>query len=48
MQTDLAPGNREQAPLTPAQAAGVVVHAATLPAEAPSGTFLDADGIVPW
>jgi NAD(P)-dependent dehydrogenase (short-subunit alcohol dehydrogenase family) len=48
VQTDLAPGNREQAPLTPAEAARVVVHAATLPASAASGTFIDAGGTVAW
>ena len=48
VQTDLAPGNREQAPVTADQAAEVVYRAATLPADAPSGTFVDADGAVPW
>ncbi|WP_337062579.1 SDR family NAD(P)-dependent oxidoreductase [Kineococcus sp. G2] len=48
VQTDLAPGNRERAPLTPEAAAEVVVRAATLPAGAPSGTFIDVDGTVPW
>jgi NAD(P)-dependent dehydrogenase (short-subunit alcohol dehydrogenase family) len=48
VQTDLAPGNREQAPLTADQAAEVVYRAATLPPHAPSGTFQDANGIVAW
>lgn len=48
VQTDLTPINREQAPLTAAQAAAVVVKAATLPNEAPSGTFIDSNGAVPW
>jgi NAD(P)-dependent dehydrogenase (short-subunit alcohol dehydrogenase family) len=48
VQTDLTPVSREQAPLTAAQAAEVVHRAATLPANAPSGTFVDAQGPVPW
>ena len=48
VQTDLAPGNREQAPVTPEQAAEVVHRAATLGAAEPSGTFVDADGFVRW
>lgn len=48
VQTDLTPINREQAPLTATQAAAVVVRAATLPGEAPSGTFIDSNGTVPW
>nr|WP_279672200.1 SDR family NAD(P)-dependent oxidoreductase [Flexivirga meconopsidis] len=48
VQTDLTPMNRSQAPLTAAQAAEIVIRAATLPAEAESGTFVDADGPVPW
>jgi NAD(P)-dependent dehydrogenase (short-subunit alcohol dehydrogenase family) len=48
VQTDLTPINREQAPLTAEQAAEIVVTAATLPADAPSGTFIDRDGVVPW
>lgn len=47
-QTDLAPGNREQAPLTPDEAAHIVVAAATLPDNADSGTFIDRDGAVAW
>ncbi|WP_246242000.1 SDR family NAD(P)-dependent oxidoreductase [Flexivirga aerilata] len=48
VQTDLTPMNRSQAPLTAAEAAEVVIRAATLPANAKSGTFIDADGVVPW
>ncbi|GMA23931.1 hypothetical protein GCM10025864_16900 [Luteimicrobium album] len=48
VQTDLAPGNREQAPVTPEQATEVVHRAATLAVTDPSGTFVDADGTVRW
>ena len=48
VQTDLTPVNREQAPLTASEAAEVLHRAATLPAGAASGTFVDAHGIVPW
>jgi NAD(P)-dependent dehydrogenase (short-subunit alcohol dehydrogenase family) len=48
VQTDLTPINRDSAPTTADQAAEVVVRAATLPDDAPSGTFVDADGPVPW
>ncbi|HET9422529.1 MAG TPA: SDR family NAD(P)-dependent oxidoreductase [Nocardioides sp.] len=48
VQTDLTPINRDQAPLTADQAAAPVVTAATLPADAASGTFIDADGPVAW
>jgi NAD(P)-dependent dehydrogenase (short-subunit alcohol dehydrogenase family) len=48
VQTDLTPVNKEQAPLTPDQAAQVVVTAATLPDDAESGTFIDANGPVTW
>lgn len=48
VQTDLTPVNREQAPLTPAEAAKVVVDAATLEADVPSGRFVDSSGVVPW
>ncbi|GAA1869809.1 SDR family oxidoreductase [Myceligenerans crystallogenes] len=48
VQTDLAPGNREQAPVTPDEAADVVHRAATLDAADPSGTFIDAAGPVRW
>jgi NAD(P)-dependent dehydrogenase (short-subunit alcohol dehydrogenase family) len=48
VRTDLTPVNRQQAPLTATEAAEVIVTAATLPAGAPSGTFVDRDGPVPW
>ena len=48
VQTDLAPGNRELAPLTADEAARIVVTAATLPHEAPTGTFVDSAGTVAW
>jgi NAD(P)-dependent dehydrogenase (short-subunit alcohol dehydrogenase family) len=48
VRTDLTPGNREQAPLSAQEAAGVVVAAATAPAGTPSGRFVDATGPVPW
>jgi NAD(P)-dependent dehydrogenase (short-subunit alcohol dehydrogenase family) len=48
VQTDLAPGNREQAPLTADEAARIVVAAATLPDDAESGTFIDRSGVVAW
>jgi NAD(P)-dependent dehydrogenase (short-subunit alcohol dehydrogenase family) len=48
VQTDLTPINREQAPVTAEQAADIVVTAATLPADADSGTFIDKDGPVAW
>ena len=48
VQTDLTPMNRAQAPLTAADAAEVVVSAATLDASAPSGAFVDCNGPVAW
>ena len=48
VQTDLAPGNREQAPVTPEQAAEVIARAARLGADDASGTFVDANGAVSW
>lgn len=48
VQTDLAPGNRDQAPVTADEAAEVVHRAAMLDPAAPSGTFQDAGGTVPW
>ncbi|ONH27292.1 SDR family oxidoreductase [Pseudofrankia asymbiotica] len=48
VQTDLTPINRQQAPLTADEAARIVVTAATLPADAESGTFIDANGPVAW
>jgi NAD(P)-dependent dehydrogenase (short-subunit alcohol dehydrogenase family) len=48
VQTDLAPGNREQAPDTPEEGSRIVVEMATLPDDGPSGRFVDRDGSVPW
>jgi NAD(P)-dependent dehydrogenase (short-subunit alcohol dehydrogenase family) len=48
VRTDLTPANKQQAPLTPEQAARIVVTAATLPDHAESGTFIDENGVVPW
>lgn len=48
VQTDLTPINRQQAPLTADEAAAVVADAAVLPDDAPSGSFIDANGAVPW
>lgn len=48
VKTDLAPGNREQAPLTPEDAAEVIARAAALSADDPTGTFVDAAGPVAW
>jgi NAD(P)-dependent dehydrogenase (short-subunit alcohol dehydrogenase family) len=48
VQTDLTPANRAQAPVTADEAVSVVVNAATLPDDAPSGTFVDRNGPVAW
>lgn len=48
VQTELTPINREQASLTADQAADIVVQAASLPDDAPSGRFLDRAGAVAW
>ncbi|MDQ4113260.1 MAG: SDR family oxidoreductase [Actinomycetota bacterium] len=48
VQTDLTPINRDNAPTTADEAAEVVVRAATLPDDGPSGTFIGANGPVPW
>ena len=48
VQTDLTPVNREQAPLTADQAATIIATAATLPADAPTGRFIDQNGPVAW
>jgi NAD(P)-dependent dehydrogenase (short-subunit alcohol dehydrogenase family) len=48
VRTGLTPVNREQAPLTADQAAEVIHRAATLTADAASGTFVDAAGVVAW
>ena len=47
VRTDLAPAAQD-APLAPEDAAEVVYRAATLSEAAPSGTFIDAHGEVPW
>ncbi|MFD8802297.1 SDR family oxidoreductase [Streptomyces atroolivaceus] len=48
VQTDLAPGNKEQAPVTPEEAAEVIAQAATLSTADATGTFIDANGPVKW
>src|SRR3954453_23933677 len=48
VQTDLTPINRDQAPLTPTDAADVVVRYALLDAAGPSGGFFDEGAAVPW
>jgi len=49
VQTDLGgPENRAAAPLTAGEAARVVVAAATVDEDGPSGAFLSAGGAVPW
>jgi len=48
VQTDLAPGNREQAPLTPKEGSQAVIAMATLGVDGPSGQFVDAEGTVDW
>ena len=40
--------NPDPAGQHPSEGAKVVVHAATLPADGPTGAFLDANGTVPW
>jgi NAD(P)-dependent dehydrogenase (short-subunit alcohol dehydrogenase family) len=49
LQTDLGgPDNRAAAPMTADEGARIVVEMATVPAEGPSGVFVDRDGAVPW
>jgi NAD(P)-dependent dehydrogenase (short-subunit alcohol dehydrogenase family) len=48
VQTDLAPDNKEQAPVTPEKAAEVIAQAATLSIADASGMFIDANGLVKW
>ena len=48
VQTDLARGNRSQAPTSAEAACAVVVRAATLGEDASSGGFTDEDGTVTW
>lgn len=48
VQTDLAPGNREQAPLTPEEGSSIVVEMAMLGEDGPTGQFVDRSGAVAW
>jgi NAD(P)-dependent dehydrogenase (short-subunit alcohol dehydrogenase family) len=48
VQTDLTPVNREQAPLTAADAAHVAVRYALLDDDGPSGGFFDQEAAVAW
>ncbi len=48
VQTELAPGNKEQAPVTPEEAAEVIAQAAALSTADATGTFIDANGPVKW
>jgi NAD(P)-dependent dehydrogenase (short-subunit alcohol dehydrogenase family) len=48
VQTDLTPINRDQAPLTPTDAARVIVRYALLDAAGPSGGFFDQEAAVAW
>jgi NAD(P)-dependent dehydrogenase (short-subunit alcohol dehydrogenase family) len=49
VQTDLGgPENRAKAPLTAEAASRIVVEMALLPADGPTGTFVDRDGPVAW
>ena len=46
--TDMNDGPGTVGAQHPAEGAKVVVHAATLPADGPTGSFLDVNGVVPW
>jgi len=48
VQTDLAPGNREQAPTPADEAAQIVAELAQLPDDGPTGQFVDRNGSVAW
>lgn len=48
VQTDLTPGNRSQAPLTPEEAASIVIEMALVSEAGPTGGFFDASGSVAW
>ena len=49
VQTDLGgPDNRAAAPTSALEAARTVVEMALVPANGPTGTFVDLDGPVPW
>lgn len=48
VKTDLAPGNREQAPLTPEEGAQIAVEMALIADDGPTGHFVDRNGAVAW
>jgi NAD(P)-dependent dehydrogenase (short-subunit alcohol dehydrogenase family) len=49
LQTDLGgPDNRAAAPMTADEGAQIAVEMATLPADGPSGRFVDRNGVVAW
>jgi NAD(P)-dependent dehydrogenase (short-subunit alcohol dehydrogenase family) len=48
VQTELTPLNREQAPLTAADAARVVVRYALIEDSGPTGRFFDHESAVAW
>jgi NAD(P)-dependent dehydrogenase (short-subunit alcohol dehydrogenase family) len=49
LKTDLAGADgRAAAPMTVDEGAGIVVEMALVPADGPSGRFVDRDGVVPW
>lgn len=48
VQTELTPANREQAPLTAADAARVAVRYALIDQDGPTGGFFDRGGAVAW
>ena len=48
VQTDLAPGNREQAPTTAEEASQIVIEMALIADDGPTGQFVDQEGRVEW
>ena len=48
VQTDLAPGNREQAPLSAEEGSQIVLEMALIPDDGPNGQFVDRSGSVAW
>lgn len=48
VQTDLAPGNREEAPLSAEEGSQIVTEMALIPDDRPTGQFADRDGSVAW
>ncbi|MQA73852.1 MAG: SDR family NAD(P)-dependent oxidoreductase [Solirubrobacterales bacterium] len=48
VQTDLAPGNREAAALTPEAGSRIVVEMALISGDGPTGRFVDRRGAVAW